>query len=171
MAKKPPETNPFVQALVINGVWKITTLGRKGLEDGVSRKRGGHLTFHIFDKDSRCSVYTDGLLNWFTSLTTSAKDMFMWIATHLPYEQDYLEMVEEKYCDEIQVGKTTFYGARQQLTNRLIIPRTSRRNTYWVNPTYLFKGNRIDRFPEQVVELNENPENKFRKITDEATTI
>lgn len=83
--------------------------------------------------------------------------MVLWIMEHLPYEQDYMEMSEERYCSDMQVSKSSFYAAKGQLVNRLIIPRQSRRNTYWVSPGYLYKGSRVNRFKDRVVYENENP--------------
>lgn len=119
------------------------------------------LSVALMDMDNRCSVFTDGLLSWFPTLTTSAKDMFIWICTRLPFEQDYLEMSDDKYCDEMQISRSTFFTSKAQLVNRLIIPRNSRKNTYWVNPSYLFKGDRVRNFRGQVTEGNENPVKKL----------
>lgn len=105
----------------------------------------------------RCTLYTADVLSFFPLLTSSAKDMFMYIAVHLPVGKDYMELREERYCTDLQVSRQTFFTARQQLVNRLIIPRTTRKHTYWVNPTYVFKGDRIAAFPGAVLLLNEDP--------------
>jgi len=160
MSKKTPETNPFVQALEINSVWKLEIE-----EINVGESAGGKITqakTKIIDVDDRVSVYSAGLLGWFKDLPASAKDMFMYIGAHLGWERDIIEMDEEKYCKMMDVSRNTFFSAKTALTNRLIIPRTSRKNTYWVNPAYLFKGNRVTSYPERVVETNTNPLDNLR---------
>lgn len=153
MSKKPPELNPFVQTLAITGVWKLHHLPFKVSEG--SKNTFAHST--LIDADNRVSIYTDNLLQWFFQLSPSAKDMFMWISHKIGYETDVIEMNEEKYCEETGVSRGTFHSAKSALTNRLIIPRTTRRNTYWVNPSYLYKGDRIKQFNRNVVQVNENP--------------
>lgn len=152
--KSALEINPFVQALVINGYWrtKTTELGPQE-ESG----RGIEIRADLIDADERCAVFTDHLLGWFSALAGSAKDMFMYVAHKLPYEKDYFELIEEKYCEDMKISRRTFHTAKTELTNRLLIPRTSRRNTYWVNPSYLFKGDRVKHFRAQVRERNVKP--------------
>lgn len=153
MAKKPDETNPFVQALVIKAVWKLN------IEHWDEETEGSRAVakVHQIDRDDRASVYTDGLLEWFKSLPSSSKDMFMYIATVLGWEKESVQLVEEKYCQEMGVARATFFAAKHELVNRLIIPKKSRKNMYWVNPSYLFKGSRTKVFPNNVVPINEHP--------------
>lgn len=155
MPKKNPENNPFVHSLEIKGVWKLDFEHKTKLEGNESSVT--YAQSRLIDGDDRVSVYGDGLLNWFTPLSSSAKDMFMYIAIHLGYQRDVIELNEDDYCKLTGIGRTTFYKAKAELTNRLIVPRLSRRNTYWVNPSYLFKGSRIDKYPGCVIQSNENP--------------
>lgn len=155
MAKKLEETNPFVQSLEIRGVWKLDFEHKtqlRGNESSVTYAQS-----RIIDGDDRASVYSAGLMTWFKPLTSSAKDMFMYVAIHLGHEKDVIELTEDDYCQEMGVGRTTFYNAKTELTNRLLIPRKKRKNTYWVNPAYLFKGNRIAKFPDNIRTVNDNP--------------
>ena len=168
MAKKPPETNPFVQALEIKGLWKLDIEEINGTE-GASKIT--QAKSNLIDIDERISVYTNGLLNWFKDLSSCAKDMFMYIGTHLGWEKDVIEIDEDRYCEEMEVSRRTFYAARQALTNRLIIPRTSRKNTYWVNPTYLFKGDRVMVYRGNVKPTNDNPLDKLRSVRADSTVI
>jgi hypothetical protein len=153
MAKNTTETNPFVQSLVIPGFWKLET----GDED--SSEGGSGFTAHVrlVDKDVRCQIFPAHLLMWFKDLPTSAKDMVIWITLHIAYNSDVVEIREDKYCEEMGISRSTFFSAKTAITNRLIVLRASRKNTYWVNPSYLFKGNRIKVFRANVVEENENP--------------
>jgi hypothetical protein len=155
MAKNKQEPNPFVQALEIRARWRLIFKTEGGAEENISSRQtyGVALT----DVDDRCPVYTSGLMSWFRDLSTSAKDMFMWIAMQLPLNQDYMEITEERYCKEMEVSRGTFYTAKTQLINRLLAVRTSRKNTYWVNPSYMYKGSRVDKFSDRVTPENEHP--------------
>lgn len=152
MTKKLLEINPFVSALEIKAVWRMKQENSSGGEAPKQR-----YDVVLSDTTERCTVYTPHLLHWFKDLSTSAKDMFLWIAMKLRFDSDIIEITEEAYCKDMQVSRNTFYTAKQSLTNRLIVPRTSRKNTYWINPSYLFKGDRLTKYPERIIQLNEHP--------------
>ena len=167
MAKKHPETNPFVQngsGFTINAVWKFEELVSSGvhLVDAVDGKSSSQYRAYKYEKDDRISLYTAGLLGFFPSLSTSSKDMIMYIASRVQYDSDIIELEEEKYCTVMNVSRSTFYSAKKEIVNRIIIPRTSRKNTYWINPSYLFRGNRMEKYPKMVKMHNDHP---FDKLT------
>lgn len=154
MAKNIEETSPFVYVLEIPAVWK-----KKNLPFGSSDGAKNIYTHHrLIDVENRASVYTDHILEWFFQLPASAKDMFMYISHRLGYETDIIELKEDVYCQATGVSRATFHNAKTALTNRLIAPRKSRKNTYWVNPSYLFKGERTKIFPNNTKELNAGPD-------------
>ena len=163
MAKKNLEMNPFVQSLEIRAVWKITELSHGGEEIEGAVK--GSCNYILMDTDEKCSVYPAHLLPWFSQLPTSAKDMVLWIMLHLGRKTDVIEIREDKYCKEMGVSRATFYSAKTAITNRLIASRAeSRTNTYWVNPAYLYKGDRVMAYRNNVREVNESP---YKKLTRE----
>jgi hypothetical protein len=166
MAKKAPETNPFVQigqGFVINAVWKSEELTSSGEVPGDgSGSFSTQLRVYRFERDSRVSLYTDGLLGFFPGLSTSSKDMLLYIASRIQFNSDVIELEEDKYCVTMNVSRSTFFTARKELTNRIIVPRTSRKNTYWINPGYMFKGNRMEKYPEAVRMHNTHPFDKYR---------
>jgi hypothetical protein len=105
----------------------------------------------------RVTLYTEGLLNMFLGLSPAGKDMLMYILVHLRYDQDYLELDEEKYMSDTEAGRATFYRAKVELTNRVIIPRLSRKGTYWINPMYMFRGQRMSKYPDRIKMENSHP--------------
>lgn len=152
MAKQKDEINPFCINFIIKGFWQLDLSTVK--EDTPA----GSATAKSYpiDADAHTSIYHDGLMTWFTTLSTSAKDMFMYIVIHLAYDSDVIELREDKYCESLGISRATFFKAKQELSDRLIVPRAARKNTYWVNPAYVFRGNRLKKYPEKV-EIAENP--------------
>lgn len=163
MAKKAPETNPFVQTLEIKAIWKLmfTNNGTPNTDGQVAMREKAEKI--LMDVDDRASIFTAHILVWFKELPSNAKDMFMWIAAHLHWETDVIQITEDTYCEEMKVSRATFFAAKSALVNRLIIPRASRKNTYWVNPTYLYKGSRLKQFPDQVVIQNTDPFERLKR--------
>lgn len=161
MAKKSDSTNPFCLNMEIPGLWKLRINNEEWVEGGLTSTAKADL----IDIGHRISTFTDGILSWFPELSSSAKDMYMYIAHKLGYETDVIEITEERYCSEMNVSRPTFYRAKHELTDRLILPRSGRRNTYWVNPGYLYRGDRRKAYGDKIVETNENPLNKLRAVS------
>jgi len=175
MAKKTPEENPFVQIALdftIYAIWKSAELRPAGAPADMSLSNSRTFAYTKFEVNSKASVYSDnGLLNIFPTLPSAAKDMFMYIVAKIQYESDVIELEEEKYMETMGVSRATFYSARKALTNRIIMERKERKNTYWVNPAYIFRGSRISKYPKNVkmVDKSGNPvgEPKLEPPTDE----
>lgn len=160
MAKKQVETNPFVlneTGFSIPAVWVSAKMGSTKGEAVVEDSMYGMYRVNPVETAPRVVMYTEGLLNMFLGLSSAGKDMLMYIVVHLQHDQDYLELDEERYMGETGSGRTTFYRARTELTNRVIIPRMSRKGTYWINPMYMFKGRRMAKYPERVKMENAHP--------------
>lgn len=151
-----PEPNPFVQTLTIPILWKLRS--SEGVENPTGTKTLGRYPLEV---EQRVNFYTDRLLPLFLGLTPSAKDMVLYIAAHLSVNQDYLELREDRYCTDMQVSHSTYLAARTQLLNRLIIPRVARKHTYWVNPALMFKGKRLEKYPDKITPINQDP---FEKL-------
>ena len=160
--KNNPETNPFVHTLEIKARWiveKEVISGTEGSGDVTLA------TANPVEVDSWCNVYTEHFLHVVKGMSAAAKDMIFWIISHLGYETDIIEMREDKYCEEMEVSGRTFYKARAELLNRMLAQRVSRRNTYWVNPTYFYRGKRTKAYPQNVTMMNTNPLNQLNGHT------
>lgn len=145
---KPDIPNPFVQTLVINARWKVETAYLSG---------GRTISSKPVEIDHYTTVYNEKTLALFKTLPVSSKDMFMWVSAHLNVNSDYLEINPDKYCKEMGVSSRTFYTALDGLRNRVIVPRESRANTYFINPQYLYRGSRISMYRDNVVTVNGDP--------------
>lgn len=169
MAKSTPETNPFVQkesGFRINAIWKMEELVASGdtrEHEGPNDKSSSQWHAYRYETDDKVTLYTRDLLGVFPFLSSAAKDMLIYVAARVQYNSDVIELEEEKYCRVMDVARSTFFAAKKELTNRLIIPRTSRKNTYWINPSYLFRGNRMERFPTAIHMENDHPFERFKK--------
>jgi hypothetical protein len=150
--EKVPEPNPFEVPLQIPFMYRMEAIA-------VPRANNDGKLYEIrrMEVSNRATLYLDLVMPLFQELTGAAKDMVMYIAQHLRWDTDYLELREDRYCEDMGVTRATFFAAKSQLVNRLIIPRTSRRHTYWINPALLYKGNRLHRYPDRAVPVNDHP--------------
>lgn len=117
----------------------------------------------LIDVEDSTPVYTDRTLPLFKELSSCAKDMFMWICAHLGKNTDVIEIPEPKYCAEMGVASRTFFKAKAELLNRVIVPRESRSNTYFVSPLYIYRGSRIKAYPDNVMIKSKDPLENFGK--------
>lgn len=158
--KNNPETNPFLHTLVIEARWIVE---QQVINDVYEAAELVLASTKPVEVDNWCNIYTTHFLHVVIGMSAAAKDMIFWLIAHLGYETDIIEMTEDKYCNDMQVSGRTFYKARTELLNRFIIPRASRRNTYWINPTYLYRGKRAAAYPQNLHMQNENPLNRLKR--------
>lgn len=161
-SKNNPETNPFVNTLEIKAKWIVE---QQVINDVYEASQVVLASTRPVEVDNWCNIYTDHLLHVVIGMSSAAKDMIFWLLAHIGYEIDIIEIREDKYCEEMKVSGRTFYKARNELLNRFIIPRASRRNTYWINPTYFFRGKRAKSYPKNLVMMNDNPLSHLRVKT------
>lgn len=137
------EHNPFTESLIIKAIWRENK--------SYIQHTGVNVSLSLMDADPHTSVYTERTLSLFKELNGSAKDMFIWVCSKLTYGQDYLEIREGKYCEEMGVSRPTFQSARNALLNRVIAPRKLRSHTYYINPSYFYRGRRVEAYPNNIL--------------------
>lgn len=103
----------------------------------------------IIDAEKNTKIYSSAkLFELFRVLSSPAKDLFMYIATKLPKDQDYLEFRDVDYAKIVEKSVRSVRLWRRELI-WVMQSRSGRVNTYWINPAILFSGNRITQFPEE----------------------
>ncbi len=160
MSKKPPkeasnrpqDPNPFLYTLRIPVFQKL-------LVTEIPDTWAGSRSYRVqpIETDARVSLYIDNIMPLLKELTPSAVMMVLYIMEHLSPDKDYLELREDKYCQEMGITRATYHAARMAITNMVIIPRVARKHTYWINPALFFRGDRRKKYPEKMVAVNDNP--------------
>jgi len=174
MAKKPNLPNPFADPnrFKIKAVWRL----EKMITAGTDRLKEGHSTplqqLRVYkqERGSKVLLYTEDLFTFYQNLSTSAKDMIMYIASRMRFNKDYLELEEDRYCETMNVSRSTFFSAKASINDIIILPRAKRNNTYWINPKYMFRGHRIEAYPDCVIMENTHPFEKYMiEMPEDAT--
>lgn len=154
MAKKTQETqpiNPFCSDLQIETYWKVVSVTG-------SENHGGSVTWRKLEQEDKISLYTDHIFKVFLKLSSSGRLLFMYIASHLGYEKDSIELAPDKLMEVTELGKTAVYEALKNLqVYAVIAEKKTRKNMYWVNPMLMFRGDRLKRYPNNVVEPKTSP--------------
>jgi hypothetical protein len=139
MSQNNKEINPF----------------RTGLKIHISEMLPKSTTAHHLvevENAKPVSVYMDNdLLKVMAGLSASGKDMLLYIMRYLGSNRDTIELKEDIYIERMNVSDRTFRRAKEELTNLIIVKKKSRKDVYYINPQYLFRGNRINAYPESIV--------------------
>ena len=62
----------------------------------------------------------------------------------------------ERYCNEFNVAYNTCTEAVTDLIKAGLITPTLIKRVYWINPLFLFTGNRIKKYPDSVKIVNKS---------------
>lgn len=138
------ETNPFTASLVIKA-------------SEVLNKNIGNVTTILIEKTTPASLFmNDELLKILCNFSPSGREMVFYILRYIGEKVETIEINYEKYCSRMgETSTRSFYRAIAELTN-IIIVKKKRKNTYYVNPLYVFRGSRIKCYPDKTTIVQES---------------
>jgi len=98
-----------------------------------------------FEKDPFIKLYSErNFMNAFKNTSDTASKLFLYIAYTLEKNSDVIYINAEKAMEFVGIkSPTTYYKYVQELIDNAIITRKSN-SEYWINPLFLFNGNRIE---------------------------
>ena len=82
---------------------------------------------------------------FFKEFLSVTRDVFLYTLLKLQENEDYIRLYYKVVCDDINISPKSFYNAIAQLKEFSVICDKAK-NEYWINPYYMFKGNRLDYF-------------------------
>lgn len=106
-----------------------------------------------FETESYCKVFSDAgkRLNM-VGLSPRAKDLLLWLIYEAENGKDYLWLNKKRYMEECNIGSiNTYRSALNELIGVAFIIRTNHTDYFWINPGLFFNGNRIRKFPDNLV--------------------
>ena len=142
--------NPFATSLIIVVVTVATDGYKSDGEDMLPVKQR-------LEKDEFCKFYCSSERRIeINSLSLRGKELLLWILFELKYGQDWVWINKERFMKESNISAVnTFKGALKDLIRNGILATTVETDVYWINPFYFFKGNRINKFKQNVIEYGE----------------
>lgn len=141
------EINPFV----VNNPIEVVALPKKvavNSSDDTATPLDKLLgTHYLHDRQDKTSVFRHGKKVMyevmFGRLSDKSRSVFLYIMYSLNKNEDYIDLSSKKVQQDIGMKKRTLVEALKELKACSIITAKSR-SIYWVNPMYLFNGNRIE---------------------------
>jgi len=109
------------------------------------------LTFnnsYFIEQDKKVNLYKVGFVrNVMTNLSPSTMKLFLYIVYTLKENCDFISLPLNKTLKNINISKPTYYKCIAELMEIELLCK-KKREEYWVNPVYLFNGNKINFFKE-----------------------
>lgn len=152
--KKKPEiiesqlgVNPFTNTLQIL-VDEVHFKGQyKQLESGEYES-----TIADVEKTEMCKLYcSPDRRKIYSKLSPRCCQMMLWIMNEVDYGKDYLWINVDRYMKEHDVtSMNTYRAAIDELIRYGQVTPTRIKDVYWINPDFIFKGDRIKKYPKNV---------------------
>ena len=143
--------NPFSQELII----EVST--RLDPEAKIKDEYGCEIpASSVIEKADSVKVYQsaanrDRAMN----MSATAMRMFVFIVYELEDTDDWVELDPEWYKQISGAGSRNMYKkGKEELVRYGYITPTEHKNIYWVNPSLMFAGNRIRKYPTKVLYKN-----------------
>jgi hypothetical protein len=142
--------NPFLQSWrlrVLQMKRKRTTADTQHINDndGVILEYTEETVTYTIEQQAKCSVYRlpyiDNVL--FGEIDNCAKALFLYIIYHIPKDKDYISLSSKRVCSSMNISRPTLVKSIRQLCDIGLLCKKPSLYDYWVNPEYLFNGNRI----------------------------
>lgn len=158
------KSNPFLDDMLIPVKGRKVRLSRLGKEDNVlvnqetGEVQGTHVTtYKQVDGEQFVKLFTAniGLTFNLSAPGIKAFSVLLWALQHKALAKDevYLDThtredfinshVENKRDKTLKLSQATFGRGLAELTKAKIIAKTIRQGCYWINPNFVFNGDRI----------------------------
>ena len=143
--------NPFTYSLSIR-VTKSTSLGKYKLSDSIllndvyyyDRQQSTRL-YHSRDNEEVISM-----------LSPTSLRLFYFIANRMVKQRDWVQINKEYFMSKYGVKSiNSFKDALKELQRYLVIVGTHYDTVYWVNPSFMFNGDRIKKYPSNLNVVSE----------------
>jgi hypothetical protein len=114
---------------------------------------------NVFDHQTIFSVEADSFVKLFDkadyrdyifSLPPRAVILFFWIAYTLKPGKDYVFLNKKLAMEKTNMSHVTFKESLDELIRYTLLCPTVYKDYYWINPTFNFKGSRLEKFKENI---------------------
>ena len=85
-----------------------------------------------------------------SNLSTSAKELYLWIMFEIDPGRDALWINKERFLEENHTSLNTYKKAVDELIRYAIIVQSAESGVYWFNPDFFFRGDRINKYPKNI---------------------
>lgn len=136
--------NPFIRDLRIE-VTKITDAKKFILKEGVSVP----CEFLIEKQPSTKVYHFTGVKERIYNLSPGAQRLYLWVMYNIEPNIDYIRINVPFYMTKngIKSIKTYRAAVKEMIRYGFLCQSADYKDVYWINPEYIFNGNRIEMYP------------------------
>lgn len=99
----------------------------------------------------KTAAYRERTMN----LSATAQRMLLFVMYEMTGSDDWVELDPAWYKEASKAGSRNMYKkGKEELVRYGYITKTEQKNVYWVNPAIVFGGNRVAKYPKNVVVKN-----------------
>ena len=108
---------------------------------------------YFVEEQKSVTVYKPGNNEVFSNLlfklmSRNARDFYLYIIANIGEDRDIINLDMKRILDLMSISKTTYYVTIQELKDLCLIA-DNKKSDYWINPYFLFRGDRISYYKEQ----------------------
>jgi len=92
---------------------------------------------------------------YISMLSKDAKCLMLWLLYELTPGQDWFQLNRKRYVDETKLSYVDLNNSVTHLCNAAVICPTTIKDCYWINPSFFFAGDRISKYPDNLVGDNQ----------------
>lgn len=139
--------NPFIQnhkLALIKVHQVIKTVDTNDISDGIILNYQETTKSYCAEQQTKTSVYDIPYIEsvLFTQMSSKSRDLLLYIIYNIQTDTDYITLKLDNISKKMNVSRPTLLKAIQELEDVAVICKKSQ-SDYWINPLYIFKGNRI----------------------------
>lgn len=156
------KSNPFLENMIVPVKGRQVKLSRLGKDNNIlmNQSTGEFLGTHVttykqVDADQFFKIFTDNIAMTFdfTSARIKAFGVLLWAVQHHALSKDEVDLdsfildafisENNKENKKIRLSMATFKRGINELEKASIIAKTLRKGRYYINPNFVFNGDRI----------------------------
>ena len=156
------KSNPFLENMIVPVKGRQVKLSRLGKDNNIlmNQSTGEFLGTHVttykqVDADQFIKIFTDNIAMTFdfTSAGIKAFGVLLWAVQHHALSKDEVDLdsfildafisENNKENKKIRLSMATFIRGINELEKASIIAKTLRKGRYYINPNFVFNGDRI----------------------------
>jgi len=143
--------NPLCDELVID----TREIGTDFYEYTKNKKKydsEGTVPILTIERADKVAIYTSRRNRlMLMQLSDSASKLLLWIIQSVEYGEDYIKFNTHNFIKETEMSVRTLTRAKRNLIdNKIIAKMEGKSSYYWINPTFLFKGSRVKKYPDNL---------------------
>lgn len=148
MRKKTIERNPFVSGANTLKYYKKTSERVIAYDEGADYNHSGTIikSHYLVEAHRKTTLYCSTTKTMddivFRDLSSKSRDLLWYIMIHITEDQDYIRLPYDTLIATLRMSRNSVMLAMKELKeNNFIVAKSQ--SVYWVNPAYIFRGNRL----------------------------